>query len=39
MSRLYRHIRQVAIPARVVSDPSGIVDFCVTGEPFNNAGV
>ena len=31
MSRLYRHIRQAAIPARVVSDPSGIVDFCVTG--------
>ena len=31
VSRLYRHIRQAAIPARVVSDPSGIVDFCVTG--------
>ena len=31
VSRLYRHIRQAAIPARVVSDASGIVDFCVTG--------
>ena len=53
VSRLYWHIRQAAIPARVVlgtaarrasirtvrrasvelrySDPSGIVDFCVTG--------
>ena len=28
VSRLYRHIRQAAIPARVAS---GIVDFCVTG--------
>ena len=28
VSRLYRHIRQAAIPARVAS---GMVDFCVTG--------